>query len=307
MPISLSGAQKAAYLFLALCCGALLSIVCWYVFDVYGPSKIVVGNVPYGLPSGSTIVIGDSPDLVSDMSKQPPQIQTELRRATELFRSGALSSAAEIFEGVAVVHPDLLPAVLGEINTLYEIDSLADVQKERLMMLSNKLQKKYPETGLSAYLESRSFAMIGNEAAALELARSASEKAPSFVDARLWFAEILMRNSRLIQAKNELHAVISLSNGDHPKAYELLAEVYHLEGLLDSCSAVVEYALSQYPVDAKLLLLLGYMKEYQGRFDDAEKIYQRILAFRPEYTPASEAVASLGAKSPPGTGNGVVL
>jgi len=53
--------------------------------------------------------------------------------------------------------------------------------------------------------------------------------------------------------------------------------------------------------------LQGYMDEYQGHFDSAEKVYQRILAFMPDYAPAREAASTLGEKSPPGPGNGVVL
>jgi tetratricopeptide (TPR) repeat protein len=69
----------------------------------------------------------------------------------------------------------------------------------------------------------------------------------------------------------------------------------------------VEFALSQYPVNAKLLLLQGYLNEYRGHFDAAEQIYQRILAFRPDDVDARNAAATLGEKSPPGPGAGIVL
>jgi tetratricopeptide (TPR) repeat protein len=117
----------------------------------------------------------------------------------------------------------------------------------------------------------------------------------------------LLETDRFLQAANEFKTVVSLSSGDVPAAYEMLAELYHRSGQLDSCAALVEYALSQYPVNVKLLLLQGYMDEYQGHFDSAEKIYQRILAFMPYYAPARSAAATLGEKSPPGPGNGVVL
>ena len=47
--------------------------------------------------------------------------------------------------------------------------------------------------------------------------------------------------------------------------------------------------------------------EYQGRFEVAEKLYHRILAFRPDFVKASVALSTLGEKSPPGTGTGVAL
>lgn len=300
-------ARKAAYLFLVLCCGALLTFAGFKVYDYYGPSKIVVGGIPYGLPAGSIVLRGDAPDFSDEMSKLPVQTQTELRRAMELYRSGALVSAFEIFDGVVVLYPDLYQAVWGEVNTLFEMPNLSDSQRDRLTLLVGKLQGRFPGSGISVYLESRTLFLSGNETAALELAKAAAEKSSALPEARLWLGELLMRNGRGVQAENELKTVVSLSGGGMPKAYELLAELYHQNGQLDSCSALVEYSLAQYPVDAKLLLLQGYLHEYQGRFDAAEKLYQRILAFDPDFAPAREAAATLGEKSPPGPGTGVVL
>lgn len=307
MANSSSAARKAAYLFLTLCCGGLLAFGGWRAYEVYGPSKVSVGGIPYGLPAGSSVPRGDTPDMKSESANMPIQVQTELRRAQELFRNGAFSNAFEIYDGVVSLYPDLTPAVWGAVNSLFEMSALSESQRDRLSLLTGKLQGRFPNSGLSAYLESRNFYLAGNTAAAMELARSASEKAPALYEARLWYGELLMKDARTIQATNEVKTVISLSNGDSPKAYEILAELYHQGGMLDSCSAVVEYALSQYPVDANLLLLQGYMSEYGGKFDAAEKIYQRILAFRPEFTPAREALSTLGEKSPPGPGTGVAL
>lgn len=304
-------ARKAAYLFLTLCCGALLAFVGFRVYEVYGPSKISLPVIPYGMPAGSTVLRGDTPDLSANVHDLPIQVQTELRRASELNRTGAYASAYDIYDGVVVLYPDLLPAVWGEVNVLYEMatrgDSLSENQQDRLTLLTGKLQGRFPGSGISSYLESRSVYLGGNESAALELARMAAEKAPALLQARLWFGELLLKNSQSIQATSELKTAISLSNGDSPKAYELLANLYHDSGLLDSCSAVVEYGISQFPVDARLLLLQGYLKEYAGHFDAAEKIYQRILAFQPDYADARSAEATLGEKSPPGPGAGVAL
>lgn len=311
MANSNNAARKAAYLFLTLCCGALLAFAGFRAYEVYGPSKMTLPVVPYGMPAGSTVLRGDAPDLAESASKAPIQVQTELRRASELSRTGAYSSAYDIYDGVAVLYPDLVNAIWGEVNVLFDMAvhgiSLSDNQRDRLTLLSGKLQGRYPGSGISAYLESRTVYMSGNESAALELARIAAEKSPSLLQVRLWFGELLMKNSRSIQATVELKTAISLSGGDSPRGYELLAQLYHDNGLLDSCSAVVEYALSQFPVDAKLLLLQGYLNEYQGHFDAAEKIYQRLLAFLPEYEEARTAAATLGEKSPPGPGTGVAL
>ena len=307
MTNSSSAARRAAYLFLTLCCGALLAFAGFRIYDLYGPSKISVGGIPYGLPAGTTVVRGDTPDLSAEVTKVPVQVQTELRRATELSRAGSYQAAYDIYDGVVVLYPDLLPALLGQVNTLFEMGSLTDNQQDRLSLLIGKLQARLPGSGVAAYLESRKIYQSGNTSAALELARVASERAPALYQTRLWYGKLLMENGRYLQAANEFKTVVSLSSGDVPAAYEMLAELYHRSGQLDSCAALVEYALSQYPVNVKLLLLQGYMDEYQGHFDSAEKIYQRILAFMPDYAPAREAASTLGEKSPPGPGNGVVL
>lgn len=311
MSNSNNAARKAAYLFLTLCCGALLAFAGFRAYEVYGPAKVALPAIPFGMPAGSTVLRGDAPNWAAANAKLPVQVQTELRRASELSRSGAYVSAYDIYDGVVVLYPDLLEAIWGEVNVLYDMSSqglaLNDNQRDRLTLLTGKLQGRFPESGISSYLESRSVFASGNETAALELARVATEKSPTLLQARLWFGELLQRNSRNIQATTEFKTAISLSNGDSPRAYELLAGLYHDAGMLDSCSALVEYALSQFPVNARLLLLQGYLKEYQGNFDAAEKIYQRILAFQPEYVEARTAAATLGEKSPPGPGAGVAL
>ena len=307
MSRSSSAARKAAYWFLAVCCGALLAFGGFRLYEEFGPSKVSVDSVPFGIPGGSTVVRGDTPDMNKQLDRLPPQTQTEVRRAFELSRSGSSRPAYEILDAVVLLFPNLMPAVWGEVNTLFEMDSLSEQERERLNLLVTRLQTAYPNSGVEAYLESRKAFAAGNASLALQLVRAAAEKAPALYEARLWHGMLLMNEGRYAQAVAETRTAISLSAGNSPKAYETLAKLYHDQGMLDSCSAVVEYALSQYPVDAELMLLQGYLAEYRGHFDAADKIYQRILAFRPEFKKAAAAAATLGEKSPPGPGAAVNL
>jgi tetratricopeptide (TPR) repeat protein len=100
----------------------------------------------------------------------------------------------------------------------------------------------------------------------------------------------------------EARTVISLSAGNEPRGYDMLARLFHDQGNLDSCTSLLDYGLTQYPMDAELMLLRGYLWEYQGRFDEAEKIYQRILAFRPDFENAALALSTIGEKTAPGVG-----
>ncbi len=306
MSQSSATARKAAYWFLAVCCGALLALGGFRVYEEFGPSKVSVEAVPFGLSSAGSVARGDSPDLNAGISGLPVQTQAELRRAVELSHGGNYQAAIEIFEAIVMIYPDVLKVQWEELNTLFEKDSLSDREEYRLKQFVELLKARYPG-GVAMYIESRQAARASNMSLALQLAQVAAEKAPALYDARLWFARLLLKEGRLAQAAAECRTAISLSAGADPRAYEIMAKLYHDQGLLDSCSAVVEYALTQFPVNMELHLLQGYLAEYRGHFDMADKIYQRILALDPTFTRASEAEATLGEKSPPGTGTAVSL
>ena len=306
MSQSSATARKAAYWFLAVCCGALLALGGFRVYEEFSPSKVSVEAVPFGLSSAGSVARGDSPDLNAGISGLPVQTQAELRRAVELSHGGNYQAAIEIFEAIVMIYPDVLKVQWEELNTLFEKDSLSDREEYRLKQFVELLKARYPG-GVAMYIESRQAARASNMSLALQLAQVAAEKAPALYDARLWFARLLLKEGRLAQAAAECRTAISLSAGADPRAYEIMAKLYHDQGLLDSCSAVVEYALTQFPVNMELHLLQGYLAEYRGHFDMADKIYQRILALDPSFTRASEAEATLGEKSPPGTGSAVSL
>lgn len=306
MPLASETSRKAAYLFLILCCLAALGLGGYQLYLNMAPAKVAVPEVPFGIKAGTEFMKGDSPDMREELASLPIQTQGEIRRATELFRSGAYAQANEIFNAVSLLYPESVVSLWNETNTLFEMDSLTDLESNRLNLLVGKLQGKYPESGLSKYLESRKTYKSGNKTVALEMAKIAVDQAPTLVEARLWFARLLKENNRLPQAIEEARTSISLSAGNEPRGYEFLARLFHDQGNLDSCSSLLDYGLTQYPLDAELMLLRGYLWEYQGRYDDAEKIYQRILAFRPDFEGAALALSTVGEKTVPGAGGGKI-
>ncbi len=306
MALASETARKAAYLFLILCCVAVVGLGGYQLYLDMAPAKVTVPEVPFGLKAGTQFLKGDSPDMRQELSELPLQTQGEIRRATELFRSGAYVQANEIFNAVSLLYPDLVVSLWNETNSLFEIDSLTELENNRLNLLIGKLQGKYPNTGLAKYLESRKTYKSGNKTVALEMAKIAVEQAPALVEARLWYARLLNENNRMPQAVEESRAAISLSAGNEPRGYEVLARLFHDMGTLDSCSSLLDYGLTQYPMDAEMLLLRGYLLEYQGRYDEAEKVYQRILAFRPDFEGAAIALATVGEKTAPGVGGGKI-
>lgn len=307
MAVSKTTARKSAYLFLAFCCVAMLAFGGIRLYQVFGPSKVVVGSVPFGIEAGTSVPAGDAPDLNAGVVDLPIQTQAELRRAMELFHAGNYRQAYEIFDAVTLLYPDVIQAIWGEVNALYSMGDLNELEQDRLSLLVGKLQGRFPGSGLSAYLDSRRAYSLRNAATALELSEVAAKKAPAMCLLRIWHAMMLQANGKYAAAVSEAKHAISLSAGNGAKPYEILAELYHQQGQLDSCAAVVNYGISQYPLDGKLLLLQGYLSEYQGNFDAAERIYQRLLALIPDYDAAAEALATIGEKKAPGTGSGANL
>ena len=293
--------RKAAYLFLILCCVAVLGYGGYSLYVNMAPAKVAIPEVPYGIKSGTEILVGDAPDFRKELAALPLQTQGEFRRATDLVRNGAVAQANEIFNAVSLLYPDLVLALWNEANTLFEMDSLTDLEKNRLNLIIGKLQGKYPGSGLSSYLESRKV-YKDNKTVSLEMAKLAVDKAPALFEARLWYARLLRENNRMAQAMEESRVAISLSAGDAPQAFDLLANLFHDQGELDSYSSLLDYGLSQFPMDGELMLLRGYLLEYQGRYDEAEKTYQRLLALRPDFDKASVALATVGEKTAPGAG-----
>lgn len=293
-------AQRAAVYFLALLGVAFLVLLAYSLYGKFGPRKIEAPSVPFGLPFGTEISVGDFPDTLSGLSALPVSTVQELRRADDLEKNDRFDEAAEIYEAIALQYPGVFLAEWGVVRSLLAKDSLSPVWKSLLESSERSLKKRYPESSVSFLLDASFAEKTNSLGTAVELARVATEKAPAFFDARLLYAKLLFRAGRFEEGKGEARAAISLSLGENPKAYALLSRIFHDEGTLDSCERVVDYALSKFPINPELLCMQGILQEYKGRFDEAENTYRRVLAIRPDFLPATEALLSLGLKSPPG-------
>ncbi len=293
-------AQRAAVYFLVLLCGAFLALFAYFIYGKFGPRKIEILSVPFGIAPGTEISVGDFPDTLSGISALPASTAQELRRAYDLEKNDRLDEAAEIYEAIALQYPGVFLPEWGVARSLLAKDSLSSVWKSLLESTERSLKKRYPESSVAFWLEASLAEKANSPGTALELARVATEKSPAFFDARLLYAKLLFLSGRLAEGKGEVRVAISLSLGENPKAYALLSRIYHDEGSLDSCERVVDYALSKFPINPELLCMQGILQEYKGRFDEAENTYRRVLAIRPGFSFATESLLSLGQKSPPG-------
>lgn len=299
MRVSSRQARTAAKFFLTLMGGCLLAYFIYFGYQKFGPSKITLEGVPFGPPAGMTLIKGDAPDLEVGFDRLPFSTRDEVHRAFDLMLHGGAKQSLEIFDAILISYPELLMAEWGVLHVLWEEDSLSSNSIIRLEHLIQMIKNKTSSRSLHLYIDSREAYRLGSKPLALELARKASETGASFADFHLWYGELLEEANRFSQAISETRVAIGLTTGSSQKAYEQLALLYHKQGNLDSCTSVIEYALTKYPADTKLLLLQGYLSEYKGTFDLAEKNYQRILALRPDYKEAEKALNTLGEKSPP--------
>lgn len=300
-----SFAKKLVYAYLILCGLGALALAGFQAYKHFGPARIHVEVVPYGLVAGTELSRGDAPNFDEEFLKLPYSTRDEFKRAENLADNGNALQALEIFDAIALTYPNLEKARFQSMVALLSMDSLTDMQRVRLTALVESMRHHYANTSMVAYLDSRDAAKTGSYSAALEFARIASNKAPATLAFRLWYGELLYAEKQYASAAEEAKASISLSLGSSEKAYSLLADVFHNLGQLDSCGAVVEYALTKFPMSPRLMLLQGYLEEYRGRFDSAERIYQRIKTLNPKFKGAAEALATLGGKTPPGNGIGV--
>ncbi|MBO5422534.1 MAG: hypothetical protein J6A06_01910 [Fibrobacteraceae bacterium] len=299
--------RKLIFAYLFLCAAGVLAYVVVELYDRFGPSKLVVEGIPFGLPAGTELAVGESPEIEKSLSDYSFATRDEIRRATDLLENGEVQQALEVFDAIALTYPALEAARFGSMTALFELDSLDASRRVRLETLTEDWINRYPAGAMKAYVDSRKAYREGGFTTALEFARVASDKAQAFFAYRIWYAELLLQAGQETRAAEEARAAISLSQGGSLKAYALLAKVFHSVGQLDSCSSLLEYASSRFPAAPELLLLRGLLEEYRGNYDQAEILYQKILALRPQFRDASEALATLGEKTPPGNGLGVSI
>ena len=87
-------AQRAAVYFLVLLCGAFLALFAYFIYGKFGPRRIEIQSVPFGIAPGTEISVGDFPDTLSGISALPASTAQELRRADDLEKNDRQDEAA---------------------------------------------------------------------------------------------------------------------------------------------------------------------------------------------------------------------
>ncbi len=273
----------------------LLAVAAWFVFS---GRAITVSSVPFGLQAGTKIPIGEKAKFPSASAS----VEADLRRANDLRMAGAFRAAQDNYETILLKYPNMPAALFGKAYSIISEDSVSAEKIAQTKNLIENLALQMPGSVWVQLLLTFTREHEGNLNNALDMAAELAAKSPAFSEARLRYADLLLKAGQPAKAIEEAKAAISISAGADTRAYVNLAFALHKTGSLDECSELVNYALPRFPSQTGLLLLHGYLSEYSRDFEQAQIDYKKILALKPDDADALSAMATLGEKTPPVAG-----
>jgi len=283
--------MKKKYLIIAI---AVL-IVTTILLVIFSGGSIKVSAIPFGLPAKTKIPIGEK----AKFPPAPTAAEVDLQRANDLRMAGAFAAAQDCYETILLKYPNLPIALFGAAYSIIAQDSISSEKIAKAKNLIESLAQQMPGSVWVRLLLTFSREHEGNLIYALDLAADLAYESPAFSEARLRYAELLLKTDQPSKAANEARAAISISGGLDARAYANLAFALHRMGKIEECSELVNYALPRFPSQTGLLLLHGYLNEYSRNFDIAQSDYRKILVLKPGDINALNAIATLGEKVPP--------
>ncbi|GBU24728.1 hypothetical protein R83H12_01363 [Fibrobacteria bacterium R8-3-H12] len=284
---------KKKYLIIAI---AILAVTI-ILLIVFSSGSIKVSAVPFGLPAKTKIPIGEK----AKFSQAPAAAEIDLQRANDLRMAGALAAAQDYYETILLKYPNLPIALFGAAYSIIAQDSISAEKIAKTKSLIESLAQQMPGSVWVRLLLTFSMEREGNLSYAMDMAADLAYDSPAFSEARLRYAELLLKTEQPSKAANEARAAISISAGLDARAYANLAFALHKMGNIEECFELVNYALPRFPSQTGLLLLHGYLNEYSRNFDVALSDYRKILVLKPGDVNAINAIATLGEKIPPQT------
>jgi hypothetical protein len=273
-------------------CTLLLAVVAVFIFS---SRSIKVSAIPFGLPTGTKIPIGKKASFPS----VPVGAEADLHHANDLRMAGAFHIAQDNYETILLKYPKLPAALYGAAYSIMADDSVSTEQIAKAKNFIESLSQQLPGSIWVQLLLTFSKEHEGSINNALNMAAELAAESPAFAEARLRYAELLLKNDQVAKAAEEAKAAISISAGSDARAYINLAYALHKMGNIKECAELVNYVLPRFPSQTELLLLHGYLSEYSREFDIAQSDYKKILALNPNDANAANALITLGEKKPP--------
>jgi tetratricopeptide (TPR) repeat protein len=272
----------------------------WFI---YSSRHIAVSAVPFGLATGTKVHVGEKAKFPSFSVAA----EADLRRANDLRMAGAFQAAQDNYETVLLKYPNLPIALFGKAYSIIAEDTVTAEKIAQTKSLIENLAQQMPGSVWVQLLLTFIKEHEGNLNNALDMAAELAAKSPAFSEARLRYADLLLKTEQPAKAAEEARTAISISAGADARAYINLAFALYKMGTLEECSELVNYALPRFPSQIDLLLLQGYLSEYSRDFDKAQSNYKKVLALKPGNINALNAIATLGEKKPPMPGVAATL
>jgi tetratricopeptide (TPR) repeat protein len=148
------------------------------------------------------------------------------------------------------------------------------------------------QRGVAAARLARAQAYVGNDAAAVDALRRAVADSPKDADLRVEYIRMLVRAHRTAPAEAEAAKFVEDTHGSR-NAVELLLSVYRYTGHPERGVAAIKTIVAGQPDNVELSMLYADALAAAGRYSDAAKALDALLARHPEARDARWKLISL--------------
>lgn len=148
-------------------------------------------------------------------------------------------------------------------------------QYPRALWMVELALKKAPNVGLMTYQRARVLLAMGRLASAAKAFHTSVDEQPNLVDARLYLAQLNVRDGNFSGAESQLEKVVSYEPNDHA-AWANLGEVYiSLHNSSDAIEAY-QHAVNLSPDNVQYRLRLAHLYENAKNLKAALAAYEKV-------------------------------
>ena len=262
-------------------------------------------NVPFGLAAEPKSLKATSRTKTPGGIPFPRKRSRNFAKAPRTLRSTVSAEIPRSLQAFRLSVSGRVPHTVGTVNVLLETDSLNSAQRTHLDQIVRSLKHRYPEAGRHLPRRPRR-GTVRKRSFRARTGAPRERKAPALMESRLFYAQLLYGAKHLRPGDGRSARRGEPSHGDPPEPYSLLAKLYHDQGASTAANSWWNMPFQNSP-RMNRCCSRRLPDGIQGRFDDAERLYRRILALHLESAEANDAIATLGQKSPPGGGSSQTL
>jgi len=215
--------------------------------------------------------------LLEKSIKSSKQNKSMLRYAlfNLLKKNNQVNKAADVLERAINSEPqaEFRAILLRDFSNYLFLEN----QGERVLNLTRKIAKQYPNDLQLGYLHASAEKYQGHNKAALEILNKLIQQQADFASAYALKAKVLSRLKRTREAEDALRKALKI-DPSRIKDWISLAYMAHHSGGHQGLLAVINEGLKYNPDNVELKLEIAAVHNEEGDLDGANKIYQDILA-----------------------------